>query len=76
MACTKSSQSADETGLFFNLQPNKTIAFQDFCRCTIKSKEWASVLLACNADGCDKLPLLVTGKYDHQNSDSVIIECD
>ena len=28
-----------------------------------KSKQWVIVLLACNADGSDKLPPLVTGKY-------------
>jgi hypothetical protein len=56
--------NADETGLYFNLQPAKTFAFQGhFCRGGIKSEMWVTVLLACNADGSDKLPSLVTEKY-------------
>jgi hypothetical protein len=55
--------NADETSLFFSLQPSKTFTFQDFCHDGIKSKQWVTVFLACNADGSDKLSPLVIGKY-------------
>jgi hypothetical protein len=55
---------ADQSCLFFYLQPSKTFTFcKDFCYGGIKSKQRVIVLLACNADGNDKLPPLVTGKY-------------
>jgi hypothetical protein len=56
--------NVDETGLFFSLQPSKTLTFRgDFCRGGIKSEKWVTVLHACNVDGSDKLPPLVTKKY-------------
>jgi hypothetical protein len=49
--------NADETGLFFDLQPGKTFTFLgDFCHGGKKSKQWVIVLLTCNADGSNKLP--------------------
>jgi hypothetical protein len=33
------------------------------CHKGMKSKQQFTVLLACNTDGCDKLPLLVISKY-------------
>jgi hypothetical protein len=35
----------------------------DSCHSGTKSKQWVSVLCACSADGSDKLPPLVIGKY-------------
>jgi hypothetical protein len=49
--------NADETGLFFSLQPSKTLTFQGhFCHGGTKSKQQVTVF-ACNEDGSDKLSL-------------------
>jgi hypothetical protein len=46
--------NANETGIFFSLQPRKIFTFQgDFCHDGTKSREHVTVLLACNADGSD-----------------------
>lgn len=56
--------NADETGLFFNLQPNKTLTYKgDPCHGGTKSKQRITVLLTCNADGSEKLDPLVIGKF-------------
>jgi hypothetical protein len=56
--------NADEAHLFFSLQPSKTLTFlEEFCHGGMKSEHRVAVLLACNADGSDKLPPLVIGKY-------------
>lgn len=56
--------NADETGLFFNLLPDKTLAMaNDTCHGGKKSKERLTVLLCANADGSEKLPPLVIGKF-------------
>lgn len=48
--------NTDETGLFFNLLPSKTLAEKsDPCFGGKKSKQRITVLLTTNADGCDKL---------------------
>uniref|UniRef100_A0A914VZL2 HTH CENPB-type domain-containing protein n=1 Tax=Plectus sambesii TaxID=2011161 RepID=A0A914VZL2_9BILA len=55
--------NADETGLFWQLLPNKTLAFKGE-RCTNgkKSKERITVLVGANMSGTEKLPLLIIGK--------------
>uniref|UniRef100_A0A914UKF2 HTH CENPB-type domain-containing protein n=1 Tax=Plectus sambesii TaxID=2011161 RepID=A0A914UKF2_9BILA len=55
--------NADETRLFWQLLPNKTLAFKGE-RCTNgkKSKERITVLVGANMSGTEKLPLLVIGK--------------
>nr|XP_037272856.1 tigger transposable element-derived protein 6-like [Rhipicephalus microplus] len=56
--------NADEAGLFFNLQPEKSLYFKGKeCRGGKKSKERITVLLCCNADGSEKLKLTVVGKF-------------
>ncbi|KAF0714158.1 Aste57867_4014 [Aphanomyces stellatus] len=51
----------DETGLFYNYQPNTTISNEP--RSGVKKdKSRISVALAANADGTDKLPLFFIGK--------------
>lgn len=61
---SKDIYNADETGLFFNLLPNRTLTFKDDpCHGGKKSKERVTVLLAVNADGSEKLPPLVIGKF-------------
>lgn len=53
----------DETGLFFRLQPDKTLCFrQENCSGGKKSKERLTVLLGSNMLGTDKLKPVVIGK--------------
>lgn len=53
----------DETGLFWKLQPNKTMAFKgERCTAGKKSKDRLTVVVGANTDGSEKLPLLVIGK--------------
>lgn len=57
--------NADETGLFFNLHPDKTITYkQEKCHRGKRSKERVTVLFCTNSDGSEKLPPLVIGKYE------------
>jgi len=53
----------DETGVFFNLLPDRTLDFQGTkCHGGSKSKERLTVVLCCNADGSEKLKPWVIGK--------------
>lgn len=55
--------NADETGLFFQLLPAKTLAAKtDKCVGGKNSKNRITVLVCANMDGSDKRPLLVIGK--------------
>lgn len=55
--------NADETGLFYNLQPDNTLCYQEEkCHGGKKSKLRITVLLAANSDGSEKLPPYVIGK--------------
>jgi len=55
--------NCDETGLFYRLMPNKTIAYKgENCHGGKQSKERLTVLLCANADGSDKLKPLIIGK--------------
>lgn len=55
--------NVDETGLFWQLLPNRTIAFKgERCTSGKKSKERITVLVGANMSGSEKLPLLVVGK--------------
>lgn len=69
--------NADETGLFWRLMPNKTLAFKgkicrvfsfypwilgEKCSGGKKSKERVTVLIGANASGTEKLPLFMIGK--------------
>ena len=57
--------NADETRLFYNLQPSKTLTYKgDSLHGGTKSKQKVAVLLGCNANGTEKLPPLVIGKYN------------
>ncbi|UYV75787.1 TIGD4 [Cordylochernes scorpioides] len=56
--------NADETGLFYKLLPNQTMTIRgEKCEGSKKSKEIITVLVCCNMDGSEKLPLLYIGKY-------------
>lgn len=53
----------DETGLFYKLLPEKTLARSgEPCHGGKLSKERVTVVVGCNASGTEKLPLLVIGK--------------
>ncbi|XP_005991452.1 tigger transposable element-derived protein 4-like [Latimeria chalumnae] len=55
--------NANETGLFWQLPPNRTLAFKgEKCSSGKQSKQRFTILLAANNDGSDKRKLLVIGK--------------
>lgn len=55
--------NADETGLFFKALPSRTLAMKgEKCSGGKCSKERITVMVACNMDGSEKIPLLVIGK--------------
>jgi len=57
--------NVDKTGLFHNLQPSMTLTYKsNSCHGGTKSKQRVTLLLGCNADGTEKLPPLVIGKYN------------
>jgi hypothetical protein len=55
--------NADETGLFFSLLPDRTLAYKgESCRGGKHSKDRLTVLLCVNSDGSDKQVPIVIGK--------------
>ena len=55
--------NADETGLFFQLPPSRTLAQQgENVKGVKRSKARITVMVCCNASGSDKRKLLVIGK--------------
>ncbi|KAK9704378.1 DDE superfamily endonuclease [Popillia japonica] len=53
----------DETGVFYNLLPERTLDFKGKkCYGGTKSKERLTAVLCCNADGSEKLKLWIVGK--------------
>ncbi|XP_064410130.1 tigger transposable element-derived protein 4-like [Latimeria chalumnae] len=55
--------SIDETGLFYKLLPNRTLALkEEECHGGKHSKERITLLVGSNMDGSEKLKLLVIGK--------------
>ncbi|UYV75363.1 hypothetical protein LAZ67_12003658 [Cordylochernes scorpioides] len=55
--------NADETGLFFQLIPDRTLDHKDEnCRGVKRMKQRITVLLCCNSTGTDKRLLLIIGK--------------
>lgn len=58
--------NADETGLFFRLGPNRTLATKsDKAKGIKKDKERITVLLCCNATGTKKIKPFVIGKFQN-----------
>lgn len=54
----------DETGLFYRMQPNRTLAIQgEACHGGKISKDRVTIMVCVNQTGSDKCPLLVIGKY-------------
>jgi hypothetical protein len=55
--------NADETGLFFNMLPDRTLAYKgESCHGRKHSKDRVTVLLCVNSDGSDKQVPIVIGK--------------
>ena len=55
--------NADETGLFYQLLPERSLTVRgDACEGGKKSKQRLTALLCCNASGSDKRKLLMIGK--------------
>ena len=52
----------DETGLFFKLQPSKSICKQSFTSGTKRSKERFTIVACCNSNETHKMPLMLIGK--------------
>ncbi|XP_076944819.1 CENP-B homolog protein 2-like [Bidens hawaiensis] len=52
----------DETGLFFRLQPDHSLATMQL-EGKKQDKERQTVAICCNEDGSEKLPLWIIGKY-------------
>ena len=60
--------NAGETGLFFQMIPNKTLAFKgDKCIGGKVSKACLTVMLCANMAGTDKGKLLIIGKSEMYN---------
>lgn len=58
--------NANETGLFYKLQPNKTLTFKgETCSGRINSKDRVTVRVCCNMDGIEKIKPLVLGKFNN-----------
>ena len=56
--------NADETGFMWKATPTQTLNLRgEKCTGGKRSKDRVTVLVACNQDGTEKLPLLVIGKY-------------
>ncbi|XP_064462149.1 tigger transposable element-derived protein 6-like [Ornithodoros turicata] len=56
--------NTDEAGLFFNVQPEKSLCFKGQNRQGgEKSKNRITVLFCCNGDGSEKFKLTVIGKF-------------
>lgn len=56
--------NCDETGLFYNLLPNRTLAVRGTkCHGGEQSKLRLTVMLCCNRAGTNKLPPLIIGNF-------------
>lgn len=54
----------DESGLFWRLLPDRTLAFRaEKCHGGKLSKERVTIAMCCNMTGTEKCPLLVIGKF-------------
>ena len=52
----------DETGLFYQMLPDRSLTTSEFVKGTKKAKARITLALAANADGSEKCRLLVIGK--------------
>ena len=65
----KDIYNCDESGLFYRILPNRTLAFKgQKCAGGKMSKERISIMFCANMDGSDKVPLLCIGKSQKPRS--------
>jgi hypothetical protein len=56
--------NCDESGLFYKMMPNRTLATKgEEVHGSKKSKERVTLMFCANADGTDKMKMMVIGKY-------------
>jgi hypothetical protein len=68
--------NADETGLFFNVLPARTLAYKGkSCHGGKHSKDRLTVLLCVKSDGSDKQVLIVIGKSRNQGASRMLKNC-
>jgi hypothetical protein len=68
--------NADEMGLFFNVLPDKTLAYKgESCHGGKHSKDTLTVLLCVNSDGSDKQVPIVIGKSPNQGASRTLKNC-
>ena len=61
--------NCDESGLFWRLLPDRTLAFKsDKCSGGKKSKERVTFLLCTNVDGSQKMPVFALGRFAQPRS--------
>uniref|UniRef100_A0A8C9CI81 Tigger transposable element derived 6 n=1 Tax=Phocoena sinus TaxID=42100 RepID=A0A8C9CI81_PHOSS len=55
--------NADETGMFFQVLPQHTLAAKgDHCRGGKKARQWLTALFCCSASGTEKIRPLIVGR--------------
>ena len=65
----KDVSNCDESGLFWCLLPDRTLAFKsDKCSGGKKSKERVTFLLCTNKDGSQKMPVFAIGRFAQPRS--------
>jgi hypothetical protein len=68
--------NADETGLFFNVLPDRTLAHKaESCHGGKYSKNRLTVLLCVNSDGSDKQVPIVIGKSPKPSASRTLKNC-
>jgi len=68
--------NADETGLFFNVLPDRTLAYKgESCHGRKHSKHGLTVLVCVNSDGSDKQVPIVIGKSPKPSASRTLKNC-
>jgi hypothetical protein len=68
--------NADETGLFFNVLPDRTLVYKgESCHGGKHSKDRLTVLLCVNSNGSDKQVLSVTAKSPKPSASRTLKNC-
>ena len=68
--------NADKTGLFFNVLPDRTLAYKgESCHGGKHSKDRLTVLLCVNSDGSDKQVPIVIGKSPKPSASRTLKNC-
>jgi len=68
--------NADEMGLFFNVLPDRTLAYKgESCHGGKRSKDRLTVLLCVNSDGSDKQVPIVMRSSRNQGASRTLKNC-